>query len=484
MSRVFNPPPNWPSAPPGWSPAADWTPDPAWGPAPPGWLLWLESEPSRPDPHDPAIPDTQHVFISYRRTDCQAQANGVYDGLNHRLKATTLFMDIDSIPPGVDFEHHIRDEISRCDVVLVMIGDNWLDRRPGTRRRRIDEADDFVRLEIENALATSTVRVIPVLVEGARMPVSAQLPESIRQLARLNAIELSDNRWTSDVERLAKTVEQLGMGSGWHSQPTGTTSNDPRFESAARALPTPPPIPVPNQPAVDFGPSGHWAGAGGRVESVRPRRRSAVVGWVIAAVPILTFGLGTFVPALWARSQRPGDRSYRRRMLIFGISAGVATIASIVVVGINGEGPSGSPAQNASDIGVAAWFGIVLLATVVAVVNRKPPLQVPGSAEEYQRRRRREEYRRLIRADVNLARSMAVGRPDLQRGYDDGGLLDLNSLSAEALVHFGMVPVDEAGRVVDARQRVRAFSTLDEVAARAGLAGNTVARLRDTAVFL
>jgi hypothetical protein len=88
----------------------------------------------------------------------------------------------------------------------------------------------------------------------------------------------------------------------------------------------------------------------------------------------------------------------------------------------------------------------------------------------------------LINTDINLARSMSVGRPDLQRSYDDGGLLDLNSLYVEALVRFG-VPVDEAARIVNARQ-VGRFSTLDAVAMRCSLTRNTVARLRETAIFL
>src|SRR3954470_427793 len=129
------------------------------------------------------------IFVSYRREDCQPQANGVHDGLRHRLPRSSVFMDIDSIPYGVDFEAHIKDEIKKCDVVLVLIGDNWLDEIGG--RRRIDDPTDFVRLEIENALSEATVRVLPVLVEGARMPNSSELPASLSRLARVNAIEIS-----------------------------------------------------------------------------------------------------------------------------------------------------------------------------------------------------------------------------------------------------------------------------------------------------
>jgi hypothetical protein len=197
---------------------------------------------------------------------------------------------------------------------------------------------------------------------------------------------------------------------------------------------------------------------------------------------LLTCGFGSFAPALWARSQRAGDPLYRRRMLIFAIIVGILSVASFVLIGVD---PSSNPSSETGPLGTAAvgiWLGTIVTATVVAILNRKPAVQASGSAEQDQRRRRRAEYRRLINTDINLARSMSVGRPDLQRSYDDGGLLDLNSLSVDVLVRFG-VPVDEAARIVNARQAGR-FSTLDEVAMRCGLTRPTVARLRETAVFL
>lgn len=457
MNQVFNPPPNWPRPPTGWSPPPEWRPDPAWGPLPSGWSLWLEKGKDA-DASDPGADSGQHIFISYRRSDCQAQANGLYDGLVHRLSNASLFMDIDSIPPGVDFEQHIRHEIERSDVVLVMIGDNWLDSRPETSRRRIDEDDDFVRLEIESALATPSVRIIPVLVEEAQMPPPVELPESIHQLARLQAFELSDRRWSSDVERLARTIE--------------------RPESVALAVAVAPP--PPGTYRVDVEPDGPAGGAG--PDQRRRRRAGTAVGWLIAAVPLMTCGVASFAPALWARSQRPEDPQYRRRMLIFAISVGIVSIGSFVLIGVDGTTTPGSEVGPISTVAINIWFGTIVVATVIAILNRKPALQQLGSAEEYQRQQRRAEYRRLINTDINLARSMSVGRPDLQRTYDDGGLLDLNSLPVEALVSFG-VPVDEAARIVNARQ-AGTFSTLNEVAMRCNLTRNTVARLRERAVFL
>lgn len=163
------------------------------------------------------------VFISYRRSDCQPQANGLNDGLRHRLPGARVFMDIDSIPFGVDFEQHIREEIRSCDVVLVLIGDQWLDVRDAAGQRRVEDPQDFVRLEIENALASSRVRVVPVLVEDAAMPPVSALPASIARLARLSAIELSDRRWQADLERLADVVEQIGTdarAAGWPAAST------------------------------------------------------------------------------------------------------------------------------------------------------------------------------------------------------------------------------------------------------------------------
>jgi hypothetical protein len=151
----------------------------------------------------------KRIFISYRRSDCQPQANAINDGLRHRLRPARVFMDIDSIPAGVDFAEHIREEIEMCDVVLVLIGDNWISATDQDGRRRIDNPDDFVRLEIENAFAASRVSVVPVLVEGADMPRAMDLPESLQRLARINAIELSDQRWTSDIERLASEINRL-----------------------------------------------------------------------------------------------------------------------------------------------------------------------------------------------------------------------------------------------------------------------------------
>jgi hypothetical protein len=145
------------------------------------------------------------VFISYRRSDCPGHAGRLYDRIVDRVGSDRVFMDIDAIPPGVDFTEHIERAIDSCAIVLALIGNDWLGG--GDRGgRRLEHPDDFVRFEIAAALRRPGLRVIPVLVEGAEMPVAANLPADIQMLARRNAFELRDAHWRHDVDRLLKEV--------------------------------------------------------------------------------------------------------------------------------------------------------------------------------------------------------------------------------------------------------------------------------------
>ena len=117
-------------------------------------------------------------------------------------------MDIDSVPLGIDFVEHVSDQIGKCRAVIVMIGKRWHTIKDKKRRRRLDNEDDLVRAEIRAALQQK-IPVIPVLVQGAEMPSSDDLPENIRPLARRNGIELSATRWRTDVERLIKELDRV-----------------------------------------------------------------------------------------------------------------------------------------------------------------------------------------------------------------------------------------------------------------------------------
>lgn len=150
--------------------------------------------------------DVSTIFISYRRDDTAPYAGRIYDRLTAHFGDSQVFMDIDQIQPGEDFVKVINSKVSACDVAIVLIGKNWLALTNAEGKRRLDDAEDFVRLEVAAALARD-VRVVPVLVGGTAMPRANELPEVLAPLARRNAVEVSDTRFHSDVDRL---LEALG----------------------------------------------------------------------------------------------------------------------------------------------------------------------------------------------------------------------------------------------------------------------------------
>ena len=147
------------------------------------------------------------VFISYRREDAGYPADWLFDLLAARLGTDRVFKDVDSIEPGDDFAEVITAAVASCTVLLAVIGDRWL-TAASQDGRRLDDPGDFVRLEIEAALARG-VRVVPVLVGGARMPRPDRLPASLAALARRQAIELSHARFSSDLMGLMKVLYRV-----------------------------------------------------------------------------------------------------------------------------------------------------------------------------------------------------------------------------------------------------------------------------------
>ena len=155
---------------------------------------------------DQIVPSSLRVFINYRREDSADAAGRLYDSLSGHF--ANVFMDIDTIEPGVDFVDVVHDAVGSCDVLLALIGRHWLSAADTRGRRRLDEPNDFVGLEIKAALDRD-VRVIPVLLQGAEMPGTDDLPKSLQKLARRNAIEISQNRWRYDVGRLIDVLEGI-----------------------------------------------------------------------------------------------------------------------------------------------------------------------------------------------------------------------------------------------------------------------------------
>ncbi len=147
------------------------------------------------------------VFISYRREDSEGQARALFQDLVARLGRDSVFMDVDSIGLGRDFRAVLQERLATCDVMLALIGRDWVDGKDKSGRRRLDIPGDFVRMEITAALKRN-IPVTPLLLHGAQMPTAEQLPEDLSDLAYRNGFELSHNRWESDVQEL---VKRLGL---------------------------------------------------------------------------------------------------------------------------------------------------------------------------------------------------------------------------------------------------------------------------------
>jgi hypothetical protein len=147
------------------------------------------------------------IFISYRRDDSSASAGRLYDRLLVRLPKSQIFIDVD-LDPGIDFVEEIEINVSSCAVLVAMIGKRWLLSSDEEGKRRLDNPEDFVRLEIATALKRK-IRVMPVLVDGASMPRSSDLPDDLKLLARRNALEVSHNRFNADFDRLVTAIEKV-----------------------------------------------------------------------------------------------------------------------------------------------------------------------------------------------------------------------------------------------------------------------------------
>ena len=138
-----------------------------------------------------APPEQLRIFISYRWDDSGGWAGRLYDRLSQHFGEANIFMDINTIEPGLDFVQVIDQAVGSCDALIALIGRQWLTITDDSARRRLDNPEDFVRLEIATALSRN-IRVIPALVQGTCMPRSSDLPDVLEPIARRNACELSD----------------------------------------------------------------------------------------------------------------------------------------------------------------------------------------------------------------------------------------------------------------------------------------------------
>jgi hypothetical protein len=220
---------------------------------------------------------TAKIFINYRRGDDSGFAQALFIRLEQVFSHGDLFMDVDSIAPGEDFVQHLDSQIALCDVLLAIIGKGWADAVDGHGQRRLDDPDDFVRIEIASALRHGK-RIIPILLHDARMPSADQLPEELHSLARRQAVRLTHERFRADTDGLIRALQGTQPDA-----PIGPLGPPPRKAAMPVPAATPAPAAVP--------PVSERLGIAARVEQAAARYEAINFGVItLISAFLLIFG--------------------------------------------------------------------------------------------------------------------------------------------------------------------------------------------------
>ncbi len=148
------------------------------------------------------------IFINYRKDDSPWNSLALYQELIKHFGKENVFKDFNTILPGTDFVESIEDALESCDVLLVLISEHWADIKDKNGNLRINNPDDFVRLEIATALRRN-IKVIPVLFDNAVLPPAEELPDDLKKLARRQFIEIDKTRFEDDTARLVETIKNI-----------------------------------------------------------------------------------------------------------------------------------------------------------------------------------------------------------------------------------------------------------------------------------
>lgn len=227
------------------------------------------------------------LFISYRRDESQDIVGRMYDWLINKIPAKSVFLDVDSIPGGSDFRAAIESFVAASGVMLVVIGQKWLDLRDASGQRRLDNTRDPVRAEIEAAIRHG-VQIIPILVHGASMPSESTLPAELASLSFRNALPVrSGPDFSRDMERVLGTaLPHLNAPTSIAPQSAPPAANLPYGSSPGAQ-----PIAAPYTPAVSYVPP---YSAPIRYSKRRSRRGGLTVT-VIGALILLLAAINHFV---------------------------------------------------------------------------------------------------------------------------------------------------------------------------------------------
>jgi hypothetical protein len=148
------------------------------------------------------------IFINYRREDAPGVAGRLFDRLVSSYPRHEMFMDVDAMKPGLDFVKQVDERMSKCAVVLAIIGPGWLSVVDEKGRRKLDLPRDYVRVELAAALKRE-IPVIPLLVNGAAMPSGNDLPKELKSLTNRHALELRHSRFSADSEAVIQALGEI-----------------------------------------------------------------------------------------------------------------------------------------------------------------------------------------------------------------------------------------------------------------------------------
>ncbi len=151
------------------------------------------------------------VFISYRRQETKWLARSLFDRLTAKLGESAVFMDVHTLKPGDNFAEAISAAVCQCDAMLVLIGSQWDSISDSHGRRRLENPQDLVRLEVSTALRNG-IRVVPILVDGAALPPARKLPSDLAAMTRHHALEINERSYQSVVEKLFELPERNHAG--------------------------------------------------------------------------------------------------------------------------------------------------------------------------------------------------------------------------------------------------------------------------------
>ncbi len=273
-----------------------------------------------------AARDRLKVFVNYRRSDTEGYAGRVYEALRRPIGAANMVMDVDSMKPGQDFVRALDEAVAGCDVLLAMIGPNWLDAAEPDGSRRLDDPLDHVRVEIVSALSRDKI-VIPLLFSGARMPGAGVMPDALEPLRTRNALVVRHERFRGDIAELVKELRRLQSlkdgAAGATAAAAATTATTPATAPPTQMGTVGLVKPEPVLPVIATPPRRVAA----RPWSSRPLAGAAALGFAAVAILAVVVGGGLILGSGAAASPTP------------------ASSAAVLVSAPAGSGPTPTPSS-------------------------------------------------------------------------------------------------------------------------------------------